>query len=110
MSTELKVNITNLPLPNSTQQMSTEEIRDPETNKTALDSMNYAATFWTEHFEAVKHTKLTRSALDTQGQVTAFLRSKLLVVGVSKLTSIQHCKGSPGVFCSATAAEVDAPR
>ncbi|QGA15964.1 hypothetical protein EYB26_003631 [Talaromyces marneffei] len=73
MSTELKVNQFDLLLPNSTRKMAVEEGGCSKAKKDVLNSMNYAATFWTEHLEAVKDTTIARSALDAGGKVISFL-------------------------------------
>ncbi|KUL82098.1 hypothetical protein ZTR_10075 [Talaromyces verruculosus] len=78
MSAELKANLIDLPLPNSTSPITVKEAEGSSKRKALLNSMNYAATFWTEHLHAVKHTRLAQRALDTQGQVTTFVRFNLL--------------------------------
>ena len=71
LSQRLKVNLVELPRPNSTGKLM---------NKTKLvASLDYAATFWVQHVEGAKRTTLIQNALSEQGEVCTFLRTKLLM-------------------------------
>ncbi|KUL82100.1 hypothetical protein ZTR_10077 [Talaromyces verruculosus] len=78
LSMELKVNLINLPLPNSAGHMATKRAGRSQKQMTVLRSMKYAASFWTEHIQAVKSTRLAQQAFDTHRPVMDFLRVNLL--------------------------------
>jgi len=70
LSQRLKVNLANLPRPDSTRELM-------KRNK-LVDSVDYAATFWVQHLEGANRTTLIQNALAEQGEVGTFLRTKLL--------------------------------
>ena len=76
LSQRLKVNLVDLPRPDSTRE-SMRELKDMKRNA-LLASMDYATTFWVQHLEDAKRTTLIQNALGEQGEVGAFLRAKLL--------------------------------
>jgi hypothetical protein len=70
LSQRLKVNLVDLPRPDSTRELLK---RTP-----LVASVDYAATFWVQHLECVKRTTLVQNALAKQGEVGTFLQTKLL--------------------------------
>jgi hypothetical protein len=70
LSQRLKVNLVDLPRPNSTREL-------VKRNR-QVASVNYAATFWVQHLEGAKQTTLIQNALSEQGEVGTFLHTKLL--------------------------------
>lgn len=70
LSQRLKVNLIDLPRPDSTRELM-------KRNKLAA-SIDYAATFWVQNLEDAKQTMLIQNALAEQGEVVIFLRSKFL--------------------------------
>jgi hypothetical protein len=70
LSQRLKVNLIDLPRPDSTRELM-------ERNK-LVASVDYAATFWVHHLEGAKRTTLIQNALTEQGEFSTFLRTKLL--------------------------------
>jgi len=76
LSQRLKVNLVDLPRPDSNRE-SMKELKDKGKN-VLLASVDYAATFWVEHLEDAKRTTLIENALGEQGEVGAFLCAKLL--------------------------------
>jgi hypothetical protein len=70
LSQRLKVNLVDLPRPDSTRElMKRNEL---------VASVDYAATFWVQHLEGAKRTTLIQNALAEQGEVSIFLCTKLL--------------------------------
>ncbi|KAM3077982.1 hypothetical protein ACMFMF_004395 [Clarireedia jacksonii] len=70
LSQLLKVNLVDLPRPNSTSEL---------IERNALvASVDYAATFWMQHLDSARQTSLIQNALAEQGAVGAFLCTKLL--------------------------------
>jgi hypothetical protein len=76
LSERLKVNLVDLPRPDSTRE-SMKAQKDKKRN-TLIASVDYAATFWVQHLEGARRTTLIQDALAEQGEVTTFLRTKLL--------------------------------
>ena len=70
LSQQLKVNLIDLPRPDSTREMM-------KRNK-LMSSVDYAATFWVQHVDGAQQTSLIQNALAEQGEVCIFLRTKLL--------------------------------
>jgi hypothetical protein len=102
----LRVNLIDLPLPDSTRQVSTKETRGSDEKSAVLENVRYAATLWTEHLETAKHTSLAKIALGNEGQVTTFIRVKLLewLECLSLLDSLP--RGIKALNTLATVAEV----
>ncbi|OCK96077.1 putative G-protein beta WD 40 repeat-containing protein [Cenococcum geophilum 1.58] len=73
---QLKVNLMDLPQPNSTRE-SMKALNDKKRNA-KLASTDYAATFWVQHLNDAKHTTLIQNILAEQGKVDMFFRKKLL--------------------------------
>lgn len=73
---ELKVNLVDLPRPNSTRE-SVKGLKD-EGKSTALTSIGYAATFWAQHLKLAERTLRIQNALSGPGEISQFLRTKLL--------------------------------
>ena len=76
LSERLKVNLVDLPRPNSTRE-SMKALKDKKRN-TLVASVDYAATFWVQHLEGARRTTLIQDALAEQGEVATFLHTKLL--------------------------------
>ena len=70
LSQRLKVNLVDLPRPDSTRELM-------ERNK-LVASVDYAATLWVQHLDGAQQTSLIQNALAEQGVVGTFLRTKLL--------------------------------
>jgi hypothetical protein len=70
LSQRLKVNLVDLPRPDSTRELM-------KWNERAT-SVAYAATFWVKHLYGAKRTTLIQNALTEQGELGTFLRTKLL--------------------------------
>jgi hypothetical protein len=70
LSQRLKVNLVDLPRPDSTRELM-------KWNELAT-SVAYAATFWVQHLDGAKRTTLIQNALTEQGEFGTFLRTKLL--------------------------------
>ncbi|KAF3908237.1 hypothetical protein AA313_de0204058 [Arthrobotrys entomopaga] len=70
LSEQLKVNLADLPRPDST--------RESAQNTELIASMDYAATFWMQHFEACKENLIIKDALSEEGPLFRFLRGKIL--------------------------------
>jgi hypothetical protein len=70
LSQRLKVNLVDLPRPDST--------RESMKGNLLVASVDYAATFWVQHLEGAKQTTLIQNALTTQREVSTFLCTKLL--------------------------------
>ena len=70
LSQRLKVNLIDLPRPDSTREMI-------ERN-TLISSVDYAATFWVQHVDGAQQTSLIQNAFAEQGEVGIFLHTKLL--------------------------------
>ena len=70
LSQRLKVNLVDLPRPDST--------RESMKRNALVVSVDYAATFWVQHLDCVKRTTLIENALSEQGEVGTFLHTKLL--------------------------------
>jgi hypothetical protein len=70
LTERLKVNLANLPQPDSTRESMK---RNP-----LVASVDYAATFWVQHLNSAKQTMLIQNALTEQGELGTFLRTKLL--------------------------------
>lgn len=76
LSQQLKVNLVNLPRPDSTRESIS---RLPDMEGTGLlDKVDYAATFWAQHLVDAVPDALIANALGDQGKVVEFLRAKLL--------------------------------
>jgi hypothetical protein len=71
LSQRLKVNLIDLPRPDSTRELM-------ERNE-LVASVEYAASFWVQHLEDAKLTTLIQNALAEQGEVGTFLRTKFLM-------------------------------
>ncbi|KAH8587988.1 WD40-repeat-containing domain protein [Bisporella sp. PMI_857] len=71
LSQRLKVNLVDLPRPDSTRELMI-------MNKLVV-SVDYAATFWVQHLESAKRTTLIQNALTEHGEVSTFLSTKLLI-------------------------------
>ncbi|KIM97029.1 hypothetical protein OIDMADRAFT_105875 [Oidiodendron maius Zn] len=71
LSQRLKVNLVDLPRPDSTRELMK--------NNELVASMEYAATFWVQHLDSAKRTTLVQNALAEQGEVGTFLCTKLLM-------------------------------
>ncbi|KAJ6114794.1 hypothetical protein N7486_000572 [Penicillium sp. IBT 16267x] len=76
LSERLKVNLCNLPRPNSTRK-SIEEAEDKEP-AALLSRLNYAAIFWPQHLESGKQSTVVQNALGEHGAADEFLRARLL--------------------------------
>jgi hypothetical protein len=70
ISQRLKVNLVDLPRPDSTRDVM-------KWNRLAA-SVAYAATFWVQHLDGAKQTTTIQEALTEEGVVGIFLRTKLL--------------------------------
>jgi hypothetical protein len=49
-----------------------------EENSALVASMDYAATFWVQHLDGAKRNTLVQDSLAEKGEVSTFLRTKLL--------------------------------
>jgi hypothetical protein len=76
LSERLKVNLVDLPRPDSTKEIM-KALEDSKTNA-SVASVDYAATFWVQHLESAKQTRRIEDALTEQGKVGTFLRTRLL--------------------------------
>lgn len=76
LSKRLKVNLMELPRPDSTPEYLT-TLRD-KTRNTLLASVDYAAVFWVQHLEEAGKTTTVQTAFAENGAVTIFLHTKLL--------------------------------
>lgn len=76
ISARLKVNLCDLPRPDSTRR-SIEESKNKE-QATRLSRLNYAAIFWPRHFESGKQSTVVQIALGEHGPADEFLRTRLL--------------------------------
>jgi hypothetical protein len=76
LSERLKVNLLDLPRPDSTRELMT--AMNDKRRTTILASLNYAATFWVQHLENAMQTPLIQNALTWHGEVGSFLHAKLL--------------------------------
>ena len=76
LSGQLKVNLVDLPRPDSTR----ESVKglDAMKRNALLASVDYAATFWVQHLEDAKRSTLIQNALAEQREVGTFLHTKLL--------------------------------
>ena len=72
----LKVNLVELPRPDSTREL-VEELKD-EGKSAILAGIGYAATFWAQHLKLAESTRRIRNALSVPGEISQFLRTKLL--------------------------------
>ncbi|KAL8696240.1 MAG: hypothetical protein Q9201_007757 [Fulgogasparrea decipioides] len=72
----LKVNLVDLPRPDSTRDL-VKELQD-EGKSAVLAGIGYAATFWVQHLDLAEHTLRIRNALSGPGEISQFLRTKLL--------------------------------
>lgn len=84
LSQRLKVNLVDLPRPDSTRElMKRNEL---------VESVDYAATFWVQHLRDTKPMTLIQNALAEQGEVGTFMRTKLLMwlEGLSLLGRLPH--------------------
>ncbi|KAL8777436.1 MAG: hypothetical protein Q9194_002548 [Teloschistes cf. exilis] len=72
----LKTNLVDLPRPGSTRDL-VKELKD-EGKSAVLASIGYAATFWAQHLKLAEHTLCIRNALSGSGEISQFLRTKLL--------------------------------
>ena len=72
----LKVNLVDLPRPDSTRD-SVKELKD-EGKKAVLAGIGYAATFWAQHLKFAERTQRVQNALSRPGEISQFLRTKLL--------------------------------
>jgi hypothetical protein len=70
LSQRLKVNLVDLPRPDST--------REVMERNTLVSSVDYAATLWAQHLDSAQQTSLIQNALVEQGVVGIFLCTKLL--------------------------------
>ncbi|KAJ6094247.1 G-protein beta WD- 40 repeats containing protein [Penicillium canescens] len=61
LSERLKVNLLDLPRPNSTRE-DWKPLKD-ERNSVPLSSLDYAATFWVQHLESIKRSTILQSGL-----------------------------------------------
>ena len=73
---ELKVNLVNLPRPDSTRDL-VKKFKD-EGKSAVLAGMDYAATFWVQHLKLDEHTLRLQNALSGLGKISQFLQTKLL--------------------------------
>lgn len=76
LSKRLKVNLINLPRPDSTRE-SIKEMEDT-TSKVVLASMDYASSVWAQHLKCARETTLVQNALTEEGAVSTFLYTKFL--------------------------------
>lgn len=72
----LKVNLVDLPRPDSTREL-VKELKD-EGKSAVLADIGYAATFWVRHLKLAERTLPIQNALTEQGEISQFLRTKLL--------------------------------
>lgn len=72
----LKVNICDLPRPDSTRK-SVQEPRNKEATA-LLSRIKYAAMFWPQHLESGKQSMIIRNALGDRGLASEFLQTRLL--------------------------------
>ncbi|KAK6534989.1 hypothetical protein TWF281_006288 [Arthrobotrys megalospora] len=70
LSQRLKVNLLGLLRPNST--------RESIESNPLVASMGYAATLWAQHLESASETALIQDVINEQGELSVFLRTKLL--------------------------------
>jgi hypothetical protein len=75
LSERLKLNLFELPRPDSTRG-SMEEL-NREKGSALLASLNYAASFWAQHFAGGRQTAVVQNAL-VERNATEFLRTKML--------------------------------
>lgn len=73
---ELKINLVDLPRPDSTTE-SIKELKD-EGKSAVLAGIGYAATFWAQHLKLAERTLRIQNALLGPGEISQFLRTKLL--------------------------------
>ncbi|KAI4271451.1 MAG: hypothetical protein L6R38_006871 [Xanthoria sp. 2 TBL-2021] len=72
----LKVNLLDLPRPDSTRDLVKELI--DEGMSAVLAGIGYAATFWVQHLKLAGGTLRIQNALSEPGKISQFLRTKLL--------------------------------
>ena len=72
----LKVNLVDLPRPDSTRE-SVKEMKD-KGKSAVLAGVGYAATFWVQHLKLAKYTLRIQNALSGPGEISQFLRTKFL--------------------------------
>lgn len=70
LSHRLKVNLVDLPQPDSTREMLK--------RNSMVSSVDYAATFWVQHVDSAQQTSLIQNAFADQGKISIFLQTKLL--------------------------------
>ncbi|KAJ5160971.1 uncharacterized protein N7482_007975 [Penicillium canariense] len=76
LSEQLKVNLIDLPRPDSTHQFA--KSLKSERQNVLLSSLNYATTFWVQHLQEVPPTVIAQSRDFEEGPVGLFLQTKLL--------------------------------
>ena len=76
LSEGLKVNLVELPRPDSTGE-SVKELQE-EGKSAMLAGMGYTATFWVQHLKLTERTLRIQNALSRQGEISRFLHTKLL--------------------------------
>lgn len=76
LQNELKVNLVELPQLDATREM-VKELKD-EGKSAVLAEIGYAATFWAQHLELAERTPRIQNALSAPGEISQFLRTKLL--------------------------------
>ncbi|CAG7994432.1 unnamed protein product [Penicillium salamii] len=76
LSKQLKVNLLDLPRPDSTNQFA--KSLKSERQDVLLSSLDYATTFWVQHLEKVPPRAIAQSRIFEEGPVGLFLQTKLL--------------------------------
>jgi hypothetical protein len=77
LTKELKVNLVDLPRPDSTRDL-IEQHNKSERKLTKLASVGYAAAFWMQHLQDSEETQVIQYALTAQREVYTFLQTKAL--------------------------------
>ncbi|CAG8237735.1 unnamed protein product, partial [Penicillium olsonii] len=76
LSKQLKVNLLDLPRPDSTNEFA--KSLKSERQDVLLSSLDYATTFWVQHLEKVPPRAIAQSRIFEEGPVGLFLQTKLL--------------------------------
>ncbi|KAJ5902363.1 G-protein beta WD- 40 repeats containing protein [Penicillium taxi] len=76
LSDLLKVNLLDLPRPDSTKESF--DLQDDKEKKSQLSCLDYAATFWVQHLQHVEPRMMAQDGLSEKGAVGMFLYRRML--------------------------------